>query len=276
MELKFRTLNADEIEARIGRTNAGGVSILLYKDARADQNVLDETVGPMNWQRHHSRDNKNCTVSIYNKDTQQWVEKEDTGVESATEKEKVLASVSFKRACTNWGIGRELYTAPEMFISKTNLATFTGENGKFKCYDTFKVASISYDQNRKIQNVVIDILNYGQRHHRLQFSSTDGDDNAIDTGNNDPGKKPTEAKASAPAPSPSTAEAKTPPVGKSWTLTDDEVLLFGNCRGKKYGDVKNTETFHKFLEWVRTANGGYENPKTQQQFLRIKSMVTTS
>ena len=113
----FRALRADEVELRVSTCSAKGFSLLLYKDARCDQNILDETVGAMNWQRHHSRDNANCIVSIWDDEKKQWIEKEDTGTESFTEKEKGLASDSFKRACFNWGIGRELYTAPFIWIS---------------------------------------------------------------------------------------------------------------------------------------------------------------
>ena len=110
--MEFRKLSADEIDCRLATVKQNGVSLLLYKDARCDQNILDETVGNMNWQRHHNRDNANCIVSIWDTEKKMWIEKEDTGTESYTEKEKGLASDSFKRACFNWGIGRELYTAP--------------------------------------------------------------------------------------------------------------------------------------------------------------------
>ena len=80
--LEFRTLQAGEIDCRIATVTEKGVSLLLYKDARVDQNILDETVGPMNWQRAHSRDNANCTVSIWDGEKQQWISKEDTGTES--------------------------------------------------------------------------------------------------------------------------------------------------------------------------------------------------
>jgi len=105
------------IDFRIQSVNKGGyATFLAYKNARADQQRLDEVVGPMNWSRSHSRDNHNCTVSIWNEATQQWVGKEDTGSESNTEAEKGLASDSFKRACFNWGIGRELYDMPTISI----------------------------------------------------------------------------------------------------------------------------------------------------------------
>ena len=138
---KFRTLRADEIDCRISQVkkDGSGLTLLLYKDARCDQNILDETVGPMNWERRHSRENANCTVSIWDTEKQMWISKEDTGTESNTEKEKGLASDSFKRACFNWGIGRELYTAPFIWIKKGD---FNFKEGK--CYDRFTVHGIGY------------------------------------------------------------------------------------------------------------------------------------
>lgn len=114
--MKFRPLRADEIEIRIGTVSKAGASVLLYKDARCDMNILDETVGVFNWQAHYLRDNANCVVSLWDAEKHQWIEKEDVGVPSKTQEEKGLASDSFKRACFKWGIGRELYTAPFIFV----------------------------------------------------------------------------------------------------------------------------------------------------------------
>ena len=100
--MEFRNLKADEIECRINTIDEKGLSLLLYKDARVDQNILDETVGAMNWQRKHTRDNANCIVEIWDNNKLQWIAKEDTGTESYTEKAKGLAGDSFKRACFNW------------------------------------------------------------------------------------------------------------------------------------------------------------------------------
>lgn len=160
-KLSFRTLKAAEIDCRISTVSQKGISLLLYKDARVDQNILDETVGPMNWQRSHSRDNANCTVSLWDDEKQQWISKEDTGTESNTEKEKGLASDSFKRACFNWGIGRELYTAPFIWIAVGDCKVVdsgrTDKYGKpvFTCYDKFKVFRIGYDTDRNIIDLVI-------------------------------------------------------------------------------------------------------------------------
>lgn len=102
-KLEFRTLRAEEIDVRVQSVTEKGAILLLYKDARADMIILDETVGPLDWKREHTRDNANCIVSIWDNEKKQWISKEDTGTESNTEKEKGQASDSFKRACFNWG-----------------------------------------------------------------------------------------------------------------------------------------------------------------------------
>ena len=142
MNLNFRTLKASEIDVKPQTVKENGFSLLLYKNARVDMDVLDETVGPMNWQRKHSRENANCIVSIYDEDKKIWVEKEDTGTESFTEKEKGLASDSFKRACFNWGIGRELYTSPFIWINDSKYIKKNKE-GKLTLTDKFSVKEIT-------------------------------------------------------------------------------------------------------------------------------------
>lgn len=142
MILNFRTLKASEIDVKPQTVKENGFSLLLYKNARVDMDVLDETVGSLNWQRKHSRENANCIVSIYDEDKKIWVEKEDTGTESFTEKEKGLASDSFKRACFNWGIGRELYTLPFIWISDSKYIKKNKE-GKLSLTDKFSVKEIT-------------------------------------------------------------------------------------------------------------------------------------
>ena len=147
MELKFRLLEASEIDVRVATVSENGCSLLLYKDARCDMNILDEKVGAMNWQRQHTRDNANCVVSIWDDEKKQWISKEDTGTESFTEKEKGLASDSFKRACFNWGIGRELYTAPFIWVNP-DCVKIADKNGKKTTYDRFKVEKILYEDGK--------------------------------------------------------------------------------------------------------------------------------
>lgn len=151
----FRKLHADEIECRVAQISEKGLFLLLYKDARCDMNILDETVGEMNWKREHTRDNKNCIVSIWDKEKKEWVGKEDTGTESNTEAEKGLASDSFKRACVNWGIGRELYTSPKIWIPADKCSIKIGKNGKPACYDRFSVAKLTYKDNGDIKDIAI-------------------------------------------------------------------------------------------------------------------------
>lgn len=158
MKLNFRPLRADEIEVRVGNVGKSGVTLLLYKDARVDMRLLDEVVGPFNWKREHSRENANCTVSIYDSEKGEWVSKEDTGTESNTEKEKGLASDSFKRACFNWGIGRELYSAPFTFISCPTQEKSNGKGWEIAGKNPFAgayVKEIGYDENRNIVTLVI-------------------------------------------------------------------------------------------------------------------------
>lgn len=156
----FRDLRADEIDVRIAQFKENYVQLLLYKDARCDMNILDETVGPLNWQRAHSRENKNCTVSIYNEITEQWVSKEDTGTESNSEQEKGLASDSFKRACFNWGIGRELYTSPEIKIWLKN-------NPEIDKYTKFEVYHIKIESKIITELGIRAILNFGKEYKEV-------------------------------------------------------------------------------------------------------------
>lgn len=151
----FRRLEAEEIECRVSQITEKGLALLLYKDARCDMNILDETVGALNWKREHTRDNKNCIVSIWDTDKKEWISKEDTGTESNTEAEKGLASDSFKRACVNWGIGRELYSAPRIWIPAENCTIRPSRNGKPACYDKFSVVKLTYKENGDIENIAI-------------------------------------------------------------------------------------------------------------------------
>jgi hypothetical protein len=141
MESMFRDLKPAEIDVRIAQITDKGLSLLLYKDARVDQDILDETVGPMNWQRKHIRDNANCIVEIWDNEKKLWISKEDTGTESYTEKEKGLASDSFKRACFNWGIGRELYTSPFIWVG-ADKCKIEQRNGRYTTFDKFYVEAI--------------------------------------------------------------------------------------------------------------------------------------
>jgi hypothetical protein len=156
---KFRDLRADEIECRVQQVKDNGLCLLLYKDARVDMNILDETVGSSNWQREHyeCKGNLFCRVGIdvgtHEGKAERWVFKSDCGTESNTEAQKGEASDSFKRACFNWGIGRELYTAPFTWI-KPDKCDIKQIGNAYKCFDKFVVEKIIIE-NKQITALAI-------------------------------------------------------------------------------------------------------------------------
>ena len=183
--MKFRKLEPSEIECRVSTIKANGLSLLLYKDSRTDMNMLDEIVGAEYWQRDHKevKGNVYCGVSIrcevepalinkielnveegksqmYEDEiiipaVYEWITKWDAGAESYTEKVKGEASDSFKRACFNWGIGRELYTSPFIWITPkddkeficTNPKEQDAKKRKYKIYTKFQVFDIEYKED---------------------------------------------------------------------------------------------------------------------------------
>lgn len=140
----FGLLKADDIECRVQKINAKGLSLLLYKNARVDAQKLDEVVGQENWQCkfYECKGTLFCSVGI--KNIQGWVWKDDAGAPSNMESQKGEASDAFKRACFKWGIGRELYSAPFIWLDKS-CANITSDGKKYTCYDRFKVTDIAYD-----------------------------------------------------------------------------------------------------------------------------------
>ena len=152
----IRLLRADEIECRVSVINEKGLSLLLYKDARVDQKILDETFTPFGWKRTHQSIDGNlyCTVEIYDDEKKEWIAKQDVGVTSYAEKEKGQASDSFKRACFNWAIGRELYTAPFIWIPADKVL-IQKKLDKFVTSERFSVGYISYNERKEIVALVI-------------------------------------------------------------------------------------------------------------------------
>lgn len=161
---KIRKLTKDEIDVRVGTVSkeGKGFSLLLYKDARVDMAILDETFGAMNWQRFHKelKGNIYCGVAVWDEAKQVWVEKWDCGTESNTEKEKGESSDSFKRACVLWKIGRELYTSPFVWVSS---------DSGFTKFDRFYVDEITYIGDR-IETLVIK----EEKTHKVVFSNKNG------------------------------------------------------------------------------------------------------
>ena len=163
--MEFRDLTREEIDVRIQSVKPNGLALLLFKDARVDMNILDETVGPECWQREHyeCKGNLFCRVGICVETKKgeaifpEWVWKSDCGTESNTEAQKGEASDSFKRACFNWGIGRELYTSPFIWIPADKCDINNG-----KCYDKFEVEKIVIE-NKRIMAIAIKNISKGVR-----------------------------------------------------------------------------------------------------------------
>lgn len=145
--LSFRPLSADDVEVRVSTVSEKGVSLLLYKDARCDMRLLDETVGADRWQRRHYEYKGTLFCSVGIKFGDEWVWKDDAGSESNTESQKGEASDSFKRACFNWGIGRELYTAPFVWI-KAEDVTLEQIKGKLGTRDRFRVTYMAVQDGK--------------------------------------------------------------------------------------------------------------------------------
>lgn len=153
---KIRLLRPDEIECRIGAISEKGLSLLLFMDARAAQNILDETFTPFGWRRTHQEIGGRlyCTVEIWDQEKKQWIGKQDVGTESFAEKEKGAASDSFKRACFNWGIGRELYSAPFIWIP-VDKAAISYDQSRYTTSERFCVSVIGYNEKREINQLEI-------------------------------------------------------------------------------------------------------------------------
>lgn len=151
--MKFRDLTANEIEVRVSRVTNAGVELLLFKDSRCDMRILDETVGAENWQNefYEQKGTLFCKVGLFTDYDRgpMWVWKSNAGAPSNIEAQKGEASDAFKRACFTWGIGRELYTSPRIFVYADKCKSLKqGKNGKMQCYDRFSVAKIKVVDGR--------------------------------------------------------------------------------------------------------------------------------
>lgn len=158
---KFRLLTPADIECKVKQINEKGAVLLLYKTARTDMDILDETVGADNWDCDYKeiKGNLYCIIGIRFETVHgdRWVYKSDCGIESREDDEgnqkKGEASDAFKRAGFKWGIGRELYTAPFIWIPANKIQY--AQNSNRKTYDRFSVTRIEYDEQRRIKTLSI-------------------------------------------------------------------------------------------------------------------------
>jgi len=238
---EIRLLTKEDIDVRVAQTTIyeGNVkvSLLLYKDARVDMKILDELFTPMGWKRSHKLigDRLYCQVEVWDSEKKEWILKEDVGVESNTEAEKGQASDSFKRACVNWGIGRELYTAPKINIVLTEREYSRDQNGKIRVWASFSVKSIDYDKKTR----TITSLEIQDRDGNVRFAM----------GSQTPVKKPTRT-ASKPKQEQPSDDAEYTPVTppQYWSI----VKAYAEGRLTKSGGDYRTE-------WARTTHAKTEH-----------------
>lgn len=176
---KIPLLTAQDVECRVQQItenqNGYGAILLLYKDARVDMKILDSVYGAMNWQRKHTVINGQlfCSVLIWDESKNQWIEKQDVGTESATEAEKGRASDSFKRACFNVGIGRELYNAPFIYIKLDAAEVRKNSKGKPTTYTRFNVTEMEYNREKECFTKLIVCDDKGRQRYSLGGSKAE-------------------------------------------------------------------------------------------------------
>ena len=169
---EIRLLTKDEIEVKVKQVGEKGAQALLYKTSRVDMAILDEIFGITNWTNEY-RDIDGvlyCGIGIRESGDKPFVWKWSNGIESRSDGEgnevKGEASDALKRAGFLCGIGRELYTAPFIFLNVETQPQTDKEgkkiykNGKLQYelkdrYAKYKVDEIEYNADRSIKRVVI-------------------------------------------------------------------------------------------------------------------------
>lgn len=272
---EIRLLSKEDIEVRVAQTLAGNnkvrVNLLLYKNARVDMKIMDELFTPMGWKRTHKLigDRLYCCVEVYNPETKEWICKEDVGVESNTEAEKGQASDSFKRACVNWGIGRELYTAPKITIDLNENEYTKDQNSRIKVWAYFSVKSIGYDSKTR----TITSLEIQDKFGNVRFSMG----GSVQQSQSEPSqavKARRAAKANSPAPAAyqpmseemywkivaAYAQGKLTKTGGDYKMTWIETTHAGAGEILKFdNDVENWIAAHFPVDNTRRVPAGYQD-----------------
>lgn len=272
---EIRLLSKEDIEVRVAQTLAGNnkvrVNLLLYKNARVDMKIMDELFTPMGWKRTHKLigDRLYCCVEVYNPETKEWICKEDVGVESNTEAEKGQASDSFKRACVNWGIGRELYTAPKITIELNENEYTKDQNSRIKVWAYFSVKSIGYDSKTR----TITSLEIQDKFGNVRFSMG----GSVQQSQSEPSqavKARRAAKANSPAPAAyqpmseemywkivaAYAQGKLTKTGGDYKMTWIETTHAGAGEILKFdNDVENWRAAHFPVDNTRRVPTGYQD-----------------
>lgn len=267
--MKLRQLNPEEIRVR-AQANKGGVKLSLWKVPLANLDIIDETVEMENRSVSYSDNGKRCTIAI--RINGEWLSNDGYAFDGSPDN---APNDALNHAGLAWGIGKELFHVPEMFIHKDKLKNHVYvEGGEPVCKDDFKVRNISYE-NGKVSSITISICQYGKEYGRMVFEETQHAPQSTA-----PEKKqetPVQSPSSQPVSNTSVPQPQVAPVAKAETpkngFADDEIILIGNCKGKSYGEVKETEIFKSFLAWTKKTTTSYPEAKKADQLRRFKMLA---
>ena len=238
-------LDISDIDFRVQSiTPKGYACIVSYKDARVDMNRLDNVCGA-NWQNKYDLIDGNLHCGIAIKIDGEWIWRWDVGVESNTEKIKGEASDAFKRAATRWGIGRELYNHPKIFI-QLNSDEFILEGNRARQTWNLKLDQwqwfVKYDNNSN----VIEMQGIDTRGNvRYRYTP----------------KQSAEAKS---APPQNHKPKKQPPVEKPWLIK-----MTGNDMTKEWHNVVTGITVRKSITSIDQVKNWYKISQSIEQELTV-------
>lgn len=163
-ELKFRPITAQEVEIKPTDTKVQGkCTLLLFIDSRAAAQILNETVGVMNWQIEYKDVAGKIygRLSIWDEERNCWIYKEDTGSEGNIEADKSLSSDILKRCLARWGCDY-LYYTPRVQITCPDSFYWNG-----KMTMRFSVRELEFNGKECTKLVIVDrfdnvVYSYGQ------------------------------------------------------------------------------------------------------------------
>lgn len=282
---RFRNLTEKEVQLRIASVNNGGVELLLWKAPLADLQVLDEKevhyslqYSPINNRFEGEKCYVNCSLSIDIDGDWRKLEGIGEGVNF-----KTASTDALHRAGVIAGIGRELYSVNKLFIPKEHLKSHEITGEKKSCYDTFKVIAIEYNDNDDIEFLGIQVSNFGEPHCVIEYDVVNGDAKikAVHTATKKPDssvkESPVEEDKEVPEANSETSKkealSKTETPNETEGFAEDEVILFGLLKGEKYGNVKETPDFKKFVDWAKkNPTRQYSDAKVAAQFKKLLKM----
>jgi hypothetical protein len=282
----FRNLTAEETQLRIASVNNGGVELLLWKAPLADLTVLDEKEGlhysveysPISSRFEGEKCYVTCSLTL---DTNGNLRKVEGIGEGANF--KTASTDALHRAGVVAGIGRELYSLNKVFIPKEYLKGYEVIDEKKVCYDTFKVFYLGYDEEDNIKEIVIEIAKFSEPHCIIEYDVVNKGTariKAVHVGKKEeiPNEAPVnETPKVEPAETsvPKEESAETIPEAAPFSegFADDEVILFGFLKGKKYREIKDSLDFRKFVDWAKkNPTRQYSDTKIAAQFKKLLNM----